>query len=141
LLDKLDKIDKQIIDILKEDSSTSVTSIKKKIKLSETAIRNRILTLKQNGVIKKFTIEINQEQKSKAITLISVNPSSLAPKIAELLKSINGVEIIYEITGQYDIIAILSADNINEVNSCIDEIRTIDGVADSNTIIILRELH
>ena len=98
MLDKLDKIDKQIIDILKEDSSTSVTSIKKKIKLSETAIRNRILTLKQNGVIKKFTIEINQEQKSKAITLISVNPSSLAPKIAELLKSINGVEIIYEIS-------------------------------------------
>ena len=62
MLDKLDKIDKQIIEILKEDSSTSVTSIKKKIKLSETAIRNRILTLKQNGIIKKFTIEINQEQ-------------------------------------------------------------------------------
>jgi len=141
LLDKLDKIDKQIIEILKEDSSTSVTSIKKKIKLSETAIRNRILTLKQNGVIKKFTIEVNQEQKSKAITLISVNPSSLTPKIAELLKSINGVEIIYEITGQYDIIAILSADNITEVNNCIDEIRTIDGVSDSNTIIILKELH
>lgn len=141
MLDKLDKIDKQIIEILKEDSSTSVTSIKKKIKLSETAIRNRILTLKQNGVIKKFTIEVNQEQKSKAITLISVNPSSLTPKIAELLKSINGVEIIYEITGQYDIIAILSADNITEVNNCIDEIRTIDGVSDSNTIIILKELH
>lgn len=141
MLDKLDKIDKQIIEILKEDSSTSVTSIKKKIKLSETAIRNRILNLKQNGVIKKFTIEVNQEQKSKAITLISVNPSSLTPKIAELLKSINGVEIIYEITGQYDIIAILSADNITEVNNCIDEIRTIDGVSDSNTIIILKELH
>ena len=35
----------------------------------------------------------------------------------KLLCQSNGVEIIYEITGQYDIIAILSADNINEVNN------------------------
>jgi DNA-binding Lrp family transcriptional regulator len=55
--------------------------------------------------------------------------------------ALNGVEIIYEITGQYDIAVIISATTISEINNCIDEIRKIDGVADTNTVIILRTLY
>ena len=65
----------------------------------------------------------------------------VAQKFMKIFSGLERAYGIYEITGQYDIIAILSADNITEVNNCIDEIRTIDGVSDSNTIIILRELH
>jgi DNA-binding Lrp family transcriptional regulator len=47
---------------------------------------------------------------------------------------------VYEITGQYDIATVISAPTILEINSYIDEIRKIDGVSDTNTVIILRTL-
>ncbi|MEM0097919.1 MAG: Lrp/AsnC ligand binding domain-containing protein, partial [Conexivisphaerales archaeon] len=56
------------------------------------------------------------------------------------INKINGVEKVYEITGQYDIAVLMSGPNIAEVNKVIDEIRKTDGVINTNTVIILREL-
>jgi DNA-binding Lrp family transcriptional regulator len=47
---------------------------------------------------------------------------------------------VYEITGQYDIAVLITGTNISEVNGSIDQIRRADGVATTNTIIILREI-
>jgi len=48
------------------------------------------------------------------------------------------VKTVYEITGQYDISVIIRAPNITEINMCIDNLRKIPGVIDTNTVIILR---
>ena len=53
---------------------------------------------------------------------------------------LNGIEIIYEITGQYDIAAVISAPTISEINSYIDDVRKIEGVSDTNTVIILKTI-
>ena len=132
--------DRKILDILKKNSKTPLVEIGRTIGLSESAVRRRISNLENSKIIKRFTVEIDSGPVAKALSLISINPSSLTPQVANNLKAIEGVEVIYEITGQYDIAAILSATNISNINSCIDEIRRIDGVSDSNTIIILREL-
>jgi DNA-binding Lrp family transcriptional regulator len=55
--------------------------------------------------------------------------------------SLNGVEVIYEITGQYDIAAIISSSSVAEINRCIDDVRRIEGVSDTNTVIVLRTMH
>jgi len=54
-------------------------------------------------------------------------------------KKIPGIEVVYEITGQYDIAVIISASNIAEVNRCVEEIRVVNGVVNTNTMIILRQ--
>jgi DNA-binding Lrp family transcriptional regulator len=53
---------------------------------------------------------------------------------------INGVEVIYEITGQYDIAAIIAAATITEINNSIDDVRKTEGVSDTNTVIILKTI-
>jgi Lrp/AsnC family transcriptional regulator, regulator for asnA, asnC and gidA len=52
-----------------------------------------------------------------------------------------GVKVVYEITGQYDIAAIIAAPAIPDINKCIDDIRKIDGVSDTDTVIILKTMH
>jgi Lrp/AsnC family transcriptional regulator, regulator for asnA, asnC and gidA len=49
--------------------------------------------------------------------------------------------VIYEITGQYDIAAIISSSSVAEINRCIDDVRRIEGVSDTNTVIVLRTMH
>jgi DNA-binding Lrp family transcriptional regulator len=134
----LDKIDQQIIDVLKENSRLTYSAIGKKIGLSEVAIRKRIKNLISNGVIKKFTVEINMSQRANAIVLISVNPSVSTSFISEKLCKIEGVKDVHEITGQYDIFVNVSAPSIAEVNRCVDEIRSVEGVVNTNTMIILK---
>jgi len=140
MLNNIDSFDEKIIKILQNDARKPFVEIANTIGLSESAVRRRIKNLTDNNIIKKFTIEINNSEKTSAITLISVASSSEASTVTSKLLNLEGVDVIYEITGQYDIAAIISAPAISEINSYIDEVRKIEGVSDTNTVIILKTL-
>jgi DNA-binding Lrp family transcriptional regulator len=93
-----------------------------------------------NGVIAQFTIELGASEKTSAITLVSVSSSSDTSSVSSDLKKLGGVQVIYEITGQYDIAVILTAPTIGEINKCIDDVRKTAGVSDTNTVIVLKTL-
>ena len=133
-----DKVDEKIIEYLKNDSRESFVDIGKKLKLSESAVRRRVKNLVDSGTIKKFTIEVGEENATKAIVLVSVESTMDTSKVSTKLTKLDGVRTVYEITGQYDITVIMSAPNITEINSSIDALRKIQGVTDTNTVIILR---
>lgn len=135
-----DKVDEKIIGYLKEDSRESFVDIGKKLKLSESAVRRRVKNLVDNGTIKKFTVEISEENTTSAIVLVSVDSATDTSKVSLKLAKLDGAKTVYEITGQYDITTIISASSISEINSSIDALRKIPGVIDTNTVIILRKV-
>ena len=135
-----DKIDEKIIDYLRNDSRESFVDIGKKLKLSESAVRRRVKNLVDNRIIQKFTIEVGEANTTSAIVLISVESSMDTSKVSSKLTKLQGVKTVYEITGQYDITVVIRAPNITEINSCIDALRKIPGVSDTNTVIILRTI-
>jgi DNA-binding Lrp family transcriptional regulator len=135
-----DKTDQRIIEYLKENSRESFVDIGKKLKLSESAIRRRVKNLVEGGVIKKFTLEMGEENSTSAIVLVSVDSATDTSKVSLKLAKLNGVKTVYEITGQYDITTIMSASSIAEINNSIDALRKITGVVDTNTVIILRKI-
>jgi len=135
-----DKVDEKIIGYLKDDSRESFVDIGKKLKLSESAVRRRVKNLVDSGTIKKFTLELGEENITSAIVLVSVDSATDTSKVSLKLAKLDGVKIVYEITGQYDITTIMSATNIAEINNSIDALRKIPGVVDTNTVIILRKI-
>jgi len=135
-----DKIDERIIEFLRNDSRESFVDIGKKLKLSESAVRRRVKNLVDNGTIKKFTLEVSDSNSTSAIVLISVDSAMDTSKVSSKITKLEGVKTVYEITGQYDITVIISAPSINDINNCIDALRKIPGVTDSNSVIILRTL-
>jgi len=135
-----DKVDEKIIEYLKENSRESFVDIGKKLKLSESAVRRRVKNLLGSGVIKKFTIELGEENATSAIVLVSVDSATDTSKVSLKLTKLEGVKTVYEITGQYDITVIISAATIAEINNSIDALRKIPGVVDTNTVIILKKV-
>jgi len=135
-----DKIDEKIIEFLKNDSRESFVDIGKKLKLSESAVRRRVKNLVDNNTIKKFTVELGEENATSAIVLVSVDSTTDTAKVSQRLAKLDGAKTVYEITGQYDITTIMSAPNIAEINKSIDALRKIPGVVDTNTVIILRKV-
>ncbi|MDH3617683.1 MAG: HTH-type transcriptional regulator LysM [Nitrosopumilus sp.] len=135
-----DKVDGKIIEYLKENSRESFVDIGKKLKLSESAVRRRVKNLVDSGTIKRFTLEMGEENVTSAIVLVSVDSATDTSKVSLKLAKLEGVKTVYEITGQYDITTIISASNISEINNSIDALRKISGVIDTNTVIILRKI-
>ena len=137
---KIDETDEKIIRILQADSRKAFVEIANQIGLSESAVRRRVKNLVDGGLIKRFAIELGASDKTSAITLISVSSSADTAAVSAKLMKLGGVEVVYEITGQYDIAAIIAAPAIVEINKCIDDIRKIEGVSDTNTVIILKTI-
>jgi Lrp/AsnC family transcriptional regulator, regulator for asnA, asnC and gidA len=136
----LDSVDEKILEALQKDSRKSFVEIASEIRLSESAVRRRVKNLTDNKIIKRFTIEMNARDKTSAITLISVTSTADTNVVSSKLMNLKGVEVIYEITGQYDIAAVISAPTITEINKCIDDVRKTEGVYDTNTVIILKTI-
>ena len=135
-----DKTDEKILEFLQKDSRESFVEIGKKLKLSESAIRRRVKNMVDNGVIEKFTVQVGEANNTSAIVLVSVDSSIDTSKVSAKLTKLNAVKTVYEITGQYDICVIVSAPSITEINKCIDDLRKIPGVIDTNTVIILKTI-
>ncbi len=136
----LDKIDELLLSILREESRLPFVEIASKVNLSEAAVRRRVSNLIKTGVIRKFTIEVNEPQLTSAITYVSVSPTVPTSEVSKRIRSASGVETIYETTGPFDIAVILKGSNIAEINRSVEEIRRLNGVLNTNTTIILRTI-
>lgn len=137
---KVDETDEKIIRILQADSRKAFVEIASEIGLSESAVRRRVKNLVDRMIIKRFTIELGATDKTSAITLISVSSTADTSVVSNQLMNLNGVKVVYEITGQYDIAAIIAAPAIADINKCIDYIRKTEGVSDTDTVIILKTM-
>lgn len=136
----VDEIDERIVQVLKDNSRVTYVDLGKIVGLSEGGVRNRVQALLDRGVIKKFTIEIATTIGMRAITMIAVDPAIPTSAVSEDVHGMEAIERIYEITGEYDIAAVVSSPNMKGVNQCIEEIRAIKGVVKTNTMIVLRTI-
>ena len=136
----MDETDKKIIKTLKEDARAGYVEIGNQVSLSEGAVRKRIKTLTDEGIIRKFTVKVNITEGAEAITLLTVKPAYPTQEVTKRIQLISNVETIYEVTGEYDIIAVIGGMNVVEVNECIEKIRRVEGIMKTNTMIVLRNI-
>ena len=136
----VDEMDEKIMDLLEENSRMTYVEIGNSVGLSEGAVRNRIQSLVTDKVIKRFTIEKSISHGVRALTMIAVEPGVPTFEVSTKVNQLEGVERIYEVTGEYDIVMVSNGNNIEAINKVIEEIRKISGVEKTNTIIVLRTI-
>lgn len=135
-----DRTDELIIEILRENARSTNTEVAQKLNISESAVRRRIGNMVKSGLIKKFTVDIEDQHLSSAITWVSVSPATPTSQVSAKIKDVKGVEVVYETAGQFDVAAIVKGANIVEVNKTVEGIRRIQGVINTNTTMILRSI-
>ncbi len=136
----VDAIDEKILKALMENSRKTYVEIGGIVGLSEGAVRNRVQSLVSSGTIRKFTVEVAPSIRVRSLTMISVDPSIPTYTISKKVEGLSGIESIYEVTGEYDIVCVVSQRDIEGLNQTIEEIRKLDGVVKTNTVIVLRTL-
>ncbi len=136
----VDETDERILRLLEDNSRMSYVEIGRNVGLSEGAVRNRVQSMVSGGVIKRFTIEKSSTHGVRALTMIAVDPGTPTYEVSKRVSQLVGVERIYEVTGEYDIVMVSSGSSIEGINKVIEDVRKIEGVEKTNTIIVLRTL-
>ena len=138
---KVDKIDQKILSELSKDSSISIPKLSEKINVNSSVVYSRIKRLVKKKLIERFTIEINNKELGfgvKSITGINMDSKQRDNVIQELFK-ITGVREVSEVTGRFDILVTMYAENLSEMYRIVsDNIGTIQGVIGSESFIEMK---
>lgn len=106
-MSKLDSTDISILRILQQDCSLTVKELAAQVNLTTTPVFERIKRLERDGVIKQYTVILDQEQIAVGFTVFCqvklkrIN-QSLALDFAERVKQLPNVIECYNISGEFD---------------------------------------
>jgi Lrp/AsnC family transcriptional regulator for asnA, asnC and gidA len=140
---EIDEIDQKILKLLEEDARLPFLEIAKKLKLSESTVRKRVQALKEKGVIKRFTVEIDPTRiglNTVAIVGIDVDPPKLL-EVAQKLCEFKEIRCVATSTGDHMIMTEIWTKDGRELTRLISEkIGPIEGVKKICPAIILERL-
>jgi Lrp/AsnC family transcriptional regulator for asnA, asnC and gidA len=137
---ELDEVDYQILEFLRKDARTPFTEVGKNLGVSDATIHVRVKKMIDEGIIHKFTVEVNDEALGNitGLVLINVDPGYLEEVATKVVES-EKVSEIYEVHGSTDLIAKITADDLTDIRSTILDIRDTPNITTSEMLTIFKK--
>jgi len=145
--DEIDEKDLAIIDVLKKHGDYTVRQIAKKTLLAPTTIHSRLKKLKELGVIRGYTVDVDEKKLGKklgAYILISADLKYLKERhksqytLADEIRKLHGVAAVDIVTGVTDLIALVRVKDIEELDRLLlSKLQLLEGVSKTQTMIIM----
>jgi DNA-binding Lrp family transcriptional regulator len=135
----LDPTDIALLALLRDDARAPTAVLARKLKLSRTTVQSRMERLQRQRVISGFTVTVPDELEAslvRAHVLITLAPKR-SGAIEVALRKIAEVRVLHSVSGPFDLIAIVAATSIGELDALIDRIGALDGVERTTSAIVL----
>ena len=135
----LDDVDRQLIALLRGNARLSVVALAKQLRVARATVQNRLTRLEKNGVIVGYTVRLKpaaDRHRIRALMSIAVE-GNLAAEVVKVLRGHPNVTAIHSTNGRWDLIAELNADSLENFDRVLAAIRLIDGIANTETSILL----
>ncbi|WP_416795861.1 Lrp/AsnC family transcriptional regulator [Ciceribacter azotifigens] len=131
--------DQELLALLGENARMPVATLARRLGLSRTTVQARLERLERDGVIAGYGLKLSDAYLSglvRAHVLITIAPKSLSAVTAELA-AIREVTTLHSVNGPFDLIAVIAAASIAELDRLIDRIGELAGVERTLSSIIL----
>lgn len=132
-------VDRRLLAMLRQDSRQPVTKLATDLGLSRANVYARLSRLEQDGVIQGYTVRLGSDYDRRLIraqVMIKVQ-LKLAKVTEEELGAIAELSALHAISGEYDLIALIEAETVAELNALIDRIGALEGVERTTSSILL----
>lgn len=135
----MDSLDLRLIGLLRENARLPVALLAKQLGVSRATVQNRIDRLTEERVLLGFTVRTAPEvaaHRVRAVMMISVE-GDRSDAILQALRGYPEVRAVHTTNGRWDIIAELGTDSLQSFDEALRSIRTIKGVSNSETSLLL----
>lgn len=133
------KADLNLIALLRENARASTAELARKLGVSRTTVQSRLEKLERQGIIQGYTVRIApafERDLVRAHVLVTALPK-LAPKVETALRDMMAVRTLHSVSGHFDMIVVVEAPSIQELDAILDRIGALEGVERTMSSIIL----
>ena len=136
-----DSIDRHILSVLQEDCKLSLAKIGERVGLSAPSVTERIKKLEESGVIRGYTAILDARQLGKDITAfigVFIDHPKLIGKFEREIARFEDVQECHHVTGAYTLLLKIKTENTSTLEELLRKIRSLEGVARTETSVVLR---
>ncbi len=134
----MDDTDRRLLQLLRDNGRESFTALAKEVGTSEGTVRARVKRLVDEGIIRQFTIR-TAGRHVKALIEVRVEQNTQTSGIVDTIRAWDGIDAVWEVTGDQDIVVVADCHDPGRLNTLIDEIRGLDGIEATRSRLILKE--
>jgi Lrp/AsnC family transcriptional regulator for asnA, asnC and gidA len=139
---KLDNTDRQILDMLIENTRIPFTDIAKKLEISAGTVHVRVKKMEDAGIIIGSSLTLNYKKLGYSFIAyvgVFLNKSSQTHFVLERIKKIPYVTVAHVTTGKFNIFCKIRARDTSHAKDIIYKLDDIEGVTRTETMISLEE--
>lgn len=135
----MDELDGRIVFALAENSRLSFREMAKKLGVSTSTVAQHVKRLESQKVVRRYSTDLDWEKLGFDLTAlieITIRGQPLLKVQAQIAK-LPQVVSVWDITGEFDSMALVRVKNRRELSATVKKILDIDGVEHSDTHLIL----
>ena len=135
----MDELDRKLIALLREDARAPPAGLAARTNVSGGTVQNRIARMIAQGVIHGFTVRSRPDtdgRQVRAIMSLAIE-GERTPAVVRVLRGVPQVRAIHSTNGRWDLVCELETDSLADFSRTLDAIREIEGVASSETSLLL----
>jgi len=118
---RVSETDRLILSELRKNGRISYVDLAKSVGASERTVRTHVKKMEENGTIRSYTIREGGVGLT-ALIRIKVSPGAEIGTLAGEISSWDGIEIVYEVSGETDLVALSHVDDTMALRSLLDKI-------------------
>ena len=135
----LDPTDRALLGLLRENARRSTADLARELSLSRTTVQSRIARLERERVITGYSVRTDDAVEAalvRAHVMITLEPKQ-SGAIEAMLRKIPAVRSLHSVSGPFDLLAVIAAPSVPELDRLIDRIGALGGVERTTSAIVL----
>jgi DNA-binding Lrp family transcriptional regulator len=131
--------DRALIGLLRENARASTAELARRLGVSRTTVQSRLERLEKGGVISGYSVKLAPDYERnlvRAHILVTALPK-LSASVVAVLRRIPEVRTLHSVSGSFDMIIIVEAPSVRDLDTLIDRIGALEGVERTLSSIIL----
>ncbi len=131
--------DRMLLALLRENARMPVAELARRLGVSRSTAQSRLEKLERNGTIAGYALKLSGGYLSNQISahlMVTVSPK-LVGQVVKALEAMIEVRTVHSVSGSYDMIVVVEAPSVAELDAVIDRIGALEGVERTMSSIIL----
>lgn len=139
----MDHMDYKILKCLRSNARIKASAISREIHLSVSAVLERIRKMETNGIIKNYTIVLDEGKignNTSALMEVSLDHPKFYESFTNAIKENINIVFCYYLTGDFDFILKILCKSPEDLEKIHREIKSLEGVSRTKTYCVLKNV-